>query len=257
MKLIDTHAHLQFAAYDEDRDEVVKRNSAELEKIINVGTSVDASKKGVELSRKVSNFYASVAVHPHHVDQWNKDTHDILKSLGKDKKVVAVGEIGLDNHVYTGYPPPDLKKQSEILEQQINLALALDKPILFHCRQAYAELYNQIKKYRGKITGLMHCYMGDWIQTKKFLDMGLYISFSGNITYRGNDYIRDVAKNLPENRVLTETDSPFLSPEPHRGQRNEPTYVKMVAGEIAKVRGCDIKEVARFTTQNAKILFNF
>ncbi|MEX0622113.1 MAG: TatD family hydrolase [Candidatus Woykebacteria bacterium] len=257
MNLIDTHAHLQFKAYDGDRDEVTKRNSKELEALINVGTSVDASEKSVKLSEQFDNFFASVAVHPHHVGQWSKETYQTLESLGKRGKVVAVGEIGLDKHVYKNYRKPNLKAQVEILEQQINLAGELGKPILFHCRDAYDEIYNQIKKYKGKTTGLMHCYMGSWEQTKNFLDLGLYISFSGNITYKGNDYIRDVAKKLPDNRILTETDSPFLSPKGRRGKRNEPIYVKMVAVTIADLKGWSLEKAAKITAQNARNLFNF
>lgn len=268
MNLIDTHAHLQFKSYDEDRDEVAKRNSEELDTIINVGTSVNASEKGVELSRKFENFYASVAIHPHHVDHWGSKTYDELKVLGQNKKVVAIGEVGLDKHIYKplgvlrsdelkGYPKPNLKKQSAMLDKQIQLAQELNKPILFHCREAYAELYEQIKNYNGKVRGLMHCYMGDWNQAKKFLGMGLYISFSGNITYKGNGYIREVAKKVPDNRILSETDSPFLSPEPRRGKRNEPIYVKMVVSTISNLKGWSQEMAAHITTENAEELFDF
>ncbi|OGY25521.1 MAG: hypothetical protein A2Z11_03790 [Candidatus Woykebacteria bacterium RBG_16_43_9] len=266
MKLIDTHAHLQFKAYDEDRDDIVKRNSKELEAAVNVGTSVESSEKAIELSSNQDNFFASVGVHPHHVDQWTDETYDQLKSLGQNPKVVAVGEIGLDKHVYKplrvlrsdelkGYPEPDIKQQAKILEEQLNLALEIQKPILFHCRNAYDELYDQVKKYKGQIRGLMHCYMGTWGQAKKFLDLGLYISFSGNITYKGNDYIRDVARKLPEDKILTETDSPFLSPEGRRGKRNEPTYVKMVVTTIATLKEWALQEAAHTTAKNAKDLF--
>src|SRR3990167_667922 len=127
MKLIDTHAHLQFKAYDSDRDEVVKRNSKALEGLINVGTSVEASEKGIALAEKIDNFYASVAVHPHHVDQWSDETYQTLKNLGQHEKVVAVGEVGLDNHLYPGYPKPDLKKQAKMLAEQIHLAQELGR----------------------------------------------------------------------------------------------------------------------------------
>ena len=257
MNLIDTHAHLQFKSYNEDRDEVTKRNSEELDAIINVGTSVDASEKGVKLSKKFGNFFSSVAVHPHHVDQWSNKTYDELKVLGQNKKVVAVGEVGLDKYIYKGYPKPNLKKQSDVLDKQIQLAQELNKPILFHCREAYDELYEQIKNYNGKVRGLMHCYMGDWSQAKKFLGMGFYISFSGNITYKGNDYIREVAKKVPEDRILSETDSPFLSPEPRRGKRNEPIYVKIVVSTISNLKGWSQETAAHITTKNAKELFNF
>lgn len=256
-RLIDTHAHLQFQAYDEDRDEIVKRNSQELEYVVNVGTNIDASAKAIELAKKFDNFYASIALHPHHVNQWKNQTFEILKKLGERPKVVAVGEIGLDNHHYVAYPKPNLKKQAAMLDSQIQLALALNKPILFHCREAYDELYEQIETYRGRVTGLMHCFMGDWRQAKNFLDMGLYISFSGNITYKGNDRIREVAKKVPDDHILSETDSPFLSPEPRRGKRNEPIYVKIVVSTIASVKGWSQAAAAHITTKNAEELFNF
>jgi TatD DNase family protein len=255
VKLVDTHAHLQFEAYDPDRDEVVKRNSEGLEATINVGTSVDASEKGVELAKKVGNFYASVAVHPHHVNQWDSKTYGTLESLAQNEKVVAIGEIGLDNHQYVGYPPPNLKKQTEIFHEQIKLSLELKKPILFHCRDAYDELYAEIKQYKGRVSGLVHCYMGSWEQAKKFLSLGLYISFTGNITYKGNDYIREVARRLPQNKILVETDSPFLSPQERRGKRNEPVYVKMVANQIALLKNWSLEKITITTTQNAKNLF--
>jgi len=263
MKLIDTHAHLQFKAYDTDRDEVVKRNSQELGAVVNVGTSVEASEKGIKLAEKVDNFYASVAVHPHHVDQWNDETYKTLKSLGQHEKVVAVGEVGLDNHFYKplrvlrsnelqGYPKPNLKKQAKILEAQINLARELGKPILFHCRDAYDELYEQIKIYKGTVRGLMHCYMGTWNQAERFLDLGLYISFSGNLTYSKNDYIREVAKKVPKDRILVETDAPYLPPEPFRGKRNEPSYVKIVVTQLEILRSDD--KIGQATVTNAKEL---
>jgi len=256
MKLIDTHAHLQFQAYDEDREEVVERNSKELEAIINVGANLDSSEKAIELSSKVKNFYASAGVHPHHVDQWTNETYSQLEKLVKNEKVVAVGEIGLDQHSYQGYPQPNLKAQSKILHEQIRLATENKKPILFHCRDAYNELYNELKDYKGRIHGLVHCYMGSLDQAKKFLDLGLYISFSGNITYKGNDYIRDSAKYVPADRILVETDSPYLPPEPHRGERNEPHYVKIVAETIASLQEIGFEKVAEETKSNTQKLLN-
>jgi len=254
MKLIDTHAHLQFKAYDEDRNFVTKRNSMELEALVNVGTSIDSSQKGVELSKQFPNFFSSIAIHPHHVDQWSSDTLPQLEKLIVEEKVVAIGEIGLDDHSYDGYPQPDLKSQSKIFHEQINLALKYKKPILFHCRDAYDQLFEEIVQYKDKLSGLMHCYMGNYEQAKKFLELGLYISFSGNITYKNNDYIREIARKIPKDRILTETDSPFLPPEPYRGQRNEPSYVKMVATTIGQVRGITLGETAQITRNNAKTL---
>jgi len=254
MNLVDTHAHLQFKAYDEDRNYVVKRSSEQLAALVNVGTSVESSKNGVELSKKVEGFFSSVGVHPHHAGLWNDETIPTFESLLKEEKVVAVGEIGLDNHSYQDYPQPDLKAQTEILHKQIDLAVKNKKPVLFHCRDAYDEIYEEIKQYNGKISGLMHCYMGTWGQAKNFLDLGLYISFSGNITYKRNDYIRRVAKKIPKEKILIETDAPFLPPEPYRGQRNEPIYVKIAAETLSFLKGWFLGETAAITSKNAAAL---
>jgi len=145
-----------------------------------------------------------------------------------------------------------LKKQAKILEAQINLAQEINKPILFHCRDAYDELYEQIKNYKGTVRGLMHCYMGTWNQAERFLDLGLYISFSGNLTYSKNDYIREVAKKVPKDRILVETDAPYLPPEPFRGKRNEPSYVKIVVTQLEILRGDD--KIGQAIVTNAKEL---
>lgn len=255
MKLIDTHAHLQFEAYDDDRDEVVKRNSKKLDVIINVGARIESSKAGVALAQKIPNFYAAVGVHPHHVDDREKDWINNLEILVKKPKVVAIGEIGLDNHEYQGYPKPDLKKQEQILKSQIELARKLNLPILFHCRDAYDELYESIKEYND-LRGLVHCFMGTIDQAKKFLDLGLYISFSGNLTYKGNDYIREAAKSVPLDKILVETDAPYLPPEPHRGTRNEPYRVRLTAEKLAEVKKISFDKISEITNKNSRDLLN-
>jgi len=254
-QLIDTHAHLQFKAYDADRDEVVKRNSEELAAVINVGTSIAASEKAIQLAKKVPNFYASVAVHPHYVNHWNEETFQRLETLAKTEKVVAIGEIGLDVHHYENYPKPNLTTQTKILHQQIELARKLELPVILHCRDAYGQLYKEIKQYKGEILGVVHCFMGNWEQAEKFLDLGLYISFTGNLTYKNNNVLREIAKKVPAERILTETDAPYLPPEPYRGERNEPIYVKMVASTLASLKGWSLKKAANITASNAKNLF--
>ena len=256
MKLIDTHAHLQFKAYDPDRDEVVKRNSEQLKAVINVGSSIATSEGGAKLAEKIDNFYAAVAIHPHHFDHWYKNSYSQLENLGKNKKVVAVGEIGLDKHSYQGSPKPDLAVQAKMLHQQIDLARKLKVPVILHCREAYDELYKEIQQYKGRLTGVVHCFMGTKNQAKKFLDLGLHISFTGNITYKKNNNLREIAKMIPNNKILTETDAPYLPPEPYRGKRNEPIYVKMVAVTLAGVKGWGLQETIGITAQNAKELFN-
>lgn len=250
MKLIDTHSHFQFQAYDQDRDKVINENLSELDAIMTVGASLDSSKKAVELVAGYNHLFAAVGIHPHHVDQWSKETLSQLTELAEKLKVVAIGEIGLDKHLYQGYPEPDLKKQAKILLPQIELARRRDLPILFHCRDAYEDLLDLIKPF-APLKGLVHCFMGDIGLAKNFLELGLYISFSGNITYKGNYHIREAAAFVPNDRILIETDSPFLAPIPHRGQRNEPKYVKIVAETISSLKALGVEDLGRATTENA------
>ncbi|HSX58406.1 MAG TPA: TatD family hydrolase [Candidatus Saccharimonadales bacterium] len=254
MKPIDTHAHLQFQKFDSDRSVVVKRNSQDLLAVINPGADLDSSEKGVALAQEVDNFYAAVGVHPHHADNWDKTYLPKLENLISQPKVVAVGEIGLDNYQYAGYPAPEIEKQKEILIPQIQLSLKHQKPILFHCREAYDDLYEAIKAYRP-LRGLVHCFMGDYSVAQKFVDLGLLISFAGNLTYKTNAHMREAAAALTQDKILLETDSPYLTPEPHRGQRNEPVNVIFVAKTIATVRKTSLEKIIEVTTSNARELF--
>lgn len=255
MKLIDTHAHLQFEKFSPDRAEVIQRTSEQLLAVINPGADLDSSEKAVELCASVTNFYSAVGVHPHHVDHWTDSYLPQLRKLVAADKVVAVGEIGLDNHQYHGFPEPSTNRQTEIFLPQIELAQEFQKPILFHCREAYNELYEVISRYKP-LSGLMHCFMGDKATAKKFVDLGLLISFAGNLTYKGNHHMREAAAFLDQEQIVLETDSPYLTPESLRGQRNEPLNVLLVAETVAQVRGVSLENVAEFTTANARKLFN-
>ena len=256
MNLIDTHAHLQFKAYDPDRDKIIKLNLKELKAINNVGADLDSSKSAVELAVKFDRLFASVGIHPHHAEKYYGTSEYVTKlsELVKQPKVVAVGEIGLDLPQKQGSPSPDLKKQGDVFHRQVAIALQNNKPVILHCRDAYDERFSKIKKYKGMLTGVVHCFMGNWEQAKKFLDLGLYISFTGNITYKGNDYIREIAAKVPEDRIMVETDAPYLSPQERRGERNEPLYVKMVARTIAACKNWTLEDTSRITTKNAKNL---
>lgn len=254
MKLFDTHAHLQFEKFDTDRDEVVKRNSEQLTAVVNPGAKLDSSEKGVALAQRIDNFYAGVGVHPHHSREWSEDWLAKLETLIQQPKVVAAGEIGLDLYPYRDYPTPDIKLQTKVLVSQIELAVRYNKPILFHCRLAYDELYEVIKEYRP-LNGLIHCFMGDKNIARKFVDLGLMISFAGNLTYKSNGLMRQAAAYIPEEFLVTETDSPYLAPEPLRGQRNEPVNVAYVVEAIATVKKIETEQVANFSVINARKLF--
>lgn len=255
MKLIDTHAHLQFERFDQDRQAVVEKISQELEAVINPGASLVSSEKAVLLCKTVENFYPAVGIHPHHENEATSDWLLKLENMVEKDKVVAVGEIGLDNHVYNGYPEPDLKRQTEVLLPQIDLAKKHNKPILFHCRKAYDELYEVIKGQKVE-KALIHCFMGDKKTAKKFLDLGLLVSFAGNLTYKNSAEMREAAAYIPLESILVETDSPYLSPEPLRGGRNEPTNVHYVVKTIAEVKKTSTEAISSNTVANAKRFFS-
>lgn len=255
MQFIDTHAHLQFEKFDVDRKEVIERNSRELLAIINPSSSLDSSKKAVSMVQTFDKLFAAVGIHPHHVEQWSKESLKELEKLLDNPKVVGIGEIGLDNHNYKDYPKPNIKEQIKILLPQIELAVQYRKPILFHCRDAYDELYEIIKPYQP-LTGLVHCFMGDVRLAEKFVNLGLLISFAGNLTYKGNTQMQEAVRFLNTNQILLETDSPYLAPEPLRGQRNEPLNVRLTAEMISNLKNISLEEVAKFTTNNAKELFS-
>jgi TatD DNase family protein len=216
-----------------------------------VGASLESSEASVALVQKYPRLFASVGVHPHHVKQWSAATLKTLEELLQHPKVVAIGEIGLDRHLYQGHPEPDIFAQTRILLPQLKLAADNNKPLLFHCRDAYEELLQVLKAFDKPFRGLMHCFMGTRQVAKKFLDLGLYISFSGNLTYKGNDYIREAAAYVPLDRLLVETDAPYLSPEPHRGERNEPKYVKIIAETLSSLKKVSLEKIVQATTENS------
>lgn len=251
---IDSHVHLDDSRFDLDRDNLIrtlKDNKVEL--VINIGADEDSSERSVELADRYENIYAVVGVHPHSAkDLEGRDLSSIIKMLENDK-VVAIGEIGLD--YYYDNSPRDFQKKW--FKEQINLALRLNKPVVIHSRDADKDTFDIIKSgvEEGGLTGVMHCYSGSVELAKEYLKLGFYISLGGPVTFKNARVPKEVAKEVALDRLLIETDCPYLSPEPYRGKRNEPMFVSYVAEEIAKIKGISIEEVAQVTTQNAKKLF--
>lgn len=251
---IDSHVHLDDSRFDLDRDNLIrtlKDNKVEL--VINIGADEDSSERSVELADRYENIYAVVGVHPHSAkDLEGRDLSSIIKMLENDK-VVAIGEIGLD--YYYDNSPRDIQKKW--FKEQINLALRLNKPVVIHSRDADKDTFDIIKSgvEEGGLTGVMHCYSGSVELAKEYLKLGFYISLGGPVTFKNARVPKEVAKEVALDRLLIETDCPYLSPEPYRGKRNEPMFVSYVAEEIAKIKGISIEEVAEVTTQNAKKLF--
>lgn len=254
MKLFDTHAHLNFPDYDSDYKDVWERAKKEgLVGLINVGIDLATSKRGVELSHELGLF-AAVGIHPNNATQFagSEDWKRLVEEMVKDAKVVAIGETGFD--FYRQFTEKDA--QQLLLDYFLDLAERTDKAVLFHCRDAYAELLTLLKK-RKRIRGVIHAFGGDWETAKKFLDLGLYLSFTAQVTYSKNqEFYSQLISTLPLDRILLETDCPFLSPEGLRGQRNEPRHVDIVAETIAKFVGKSPEEVAEKTTENAVSLFD-
>lgn len=254
MELIDTHAHLDFSRFNKDRNEVINRASdTGVKYIVNVGADLASSHRGVELSQLFSNIYATVGIHPHDADQVNDRALKVLKDLAKADRVVAIGEIGLDYY----YDNSPREKQRTGFRKQLKLARELRLPVVIHGREADEDLLTILKEERvEEIGGILHCFSSGLEVAREALDMGLYLGFGGVITFKKADQTRNVVKEVPLERILIETDAPYLTPHPHRGKRNEPAYVKFVAEKIAQIKGVSIERVAEITTANAKKVYN-
>ncbi len=254
MELVDTHAHLDFPRFDKDRKEVIKRAiDGGVKIIVNIGSSMTSSRNSVELSRRYNEIYSVVGIHPHNADSFNLNVSKKLKSLSENKKVVAIGEIGLDFH----YDNSPREKQKQAFRAQLRLAKSLDLPVVIHTRDADEETLEILKEENAdKIGGIMHCFASDKKMAREILDLGFYIAFGGLITFKNLNNLREVVKEVPINKILVETDAPYLTPDPYRGKRNEPLYVKYVAEKISEIKGLSKEEIAKKTTQNAKKVYN-
>ena len=251
--LIDSHAHLDIRSFDKDRAAVIKRAvDGGLTHMITIGIDLDSSQKAIELTEKYPFIYASVGYHPHNAEDCNPQALSRLAQMATKHKVVAWGEIGLD--FYRNYAPKD--DQFTAFEQQLGLARDLKLPVIIHDREAHDEVFSRLKNMgRGKRMGVVHCYSGDRVLADALIDLGYYISVPGTVTYKKADQVKEVAAGIPMDRMLIETDAPFLTPEPKRGKRNEPLFVTYTAREIARLRNIPFEEVARQTAENAKTLF--
>jgi len=240
--LIDTHAHLNFSAFKNDFDKVIKRSLAEDIWMINVGSEYETSKKAVEIAEKYNGIFAAIGLHPIHVEDEEFDKEK-YKWLANSDKVVAIGEIGLD--YYKDYAVFK-EKQKKVFLEQLELAEELNLPVIFHCRKAHDDLLEILKNHQ--FSGVVHCFTGTWRQAKKYLDMGFYLGING-IMYKFD--LKEVIGKIPLSRLLLETDCPFLG----REKRNEPLFIKYIAQDIAKIKNIDFQKVVQTTFQNAKKLF--
>jgi len=320
--LIDSHAHVNFNAYKDDGDEVIRRSLAKGIGMINVGSQIDTSRRALEMANKYDDgVWVAIGIHPIHLSKTEVDEEEIyfktreekfeekiyqelidsdkknppsLKATAWQGKIVAVGEIGFD---YYHVPPvhesiktlkqPSFAKASEGKEnkeeesqkvdwkeyqqeqfiEQLKFASKNNLPMVLHCRgsaedpyDAYDDLFQILKEQIDKgliLRGVVHCYGGNLEQAKKFVGMGFYIGFTGIITFgRNADDLREVARQIPLNKILVETDAPYLAPDPHRGERNEPAYVEFVARKLAEIKNISVEEVSKVTVENTRELFN-
>jgi len=251
--LFDTHAHLDDKRFDDDRDELIRGLPARgVSRVIAPGIDIESSKRCVDLAQEYDIIYAGVGIHPHEASKVEENYLDLLGTMAQNKKVVVIGEIGLD--YYYDFSPRDIQKKRFI--EQIELAAELKLPIIIHNRDSHEDMLNILRDYKDLINGgVMHCFSGSWEMAKIVLDLGLYISLGGPVTFKNAKRPVDIAQNVPLDRLLIETDSPYLTPVPYRGKRNDPGHVALVAEKIAQIRGISAEEVGRITTENAVNLF--
>ncbi len=254
MKFFDSHAHINLPHYDNDRDQVIEKIFSEgIERIVIPGVDKETIESALKLSEKYpNNISCGVGYHPQDGVKWEENSYEMLREYAKSKSVVAIGEIGLD--YYWDTTPKE--KQHEIFKLQIDLAKKLKLPLIIHTRDSLEDTIQILEENNAQeVGGVFHCFSGDTVFAERCIKLGFYISFAGNITFKNSQTLREVAQNIDMEHILIETDSPYLTPIPDRGKRNDPSYVKYVAKQISQLKNLPIEEVAEKTFANAKKLF--
>ncbi|PYK93280.1 MAG: TatD family deoxyribonuclease [Verrucomicrobia bacterium] len=293
--LVETHAHLDYPDFANDFDEVLRRASeAGVTRIITIGTSVESSRRAVDLAEKYPNIFAVIGVHPTYAAEADEDVITPLGKLAKSPRVVAIGETGLDYHRLPSIELADKReahvfphqevfhavakalqystedqieagihdgayksKQASLFEQQLDLAVELGLNVVIHQRDAWEDTLEMMRPYSGKLRGVFHCFGGSLEQANEVVDLGHLVSFTGIVTFKNGATVREVAARIPLDKFMVETDCPYLAPVPFRGKRCEPAHTRIVAETIAAARGISLKEVAEMTTQTAQEFFRF
>ena len=283
--LIETHAHLDYPDFAPDFDEVLRRaTEAGVTRIITIGTSVESSRRAVELAEEYPNVFAVIGVHPTYAHEAEADIVTPLRELAKNPRVVAIGEIGLDYHYLPSIEVRKRKdvqvlnalqseteeqleasieegaykaKQTELFEQLLDLAIELKMNVVIHQRDAWDDTLSILRDYGRQVSGVFHCFGGTLGQANEVLGLGHLVSFTGIVTFKNGKQVREVAAKVPMDSFMVETDCPYLAPVPYRGKRCEPAYTRLVAEEIAKARGIPLEEIAGATTATAQEFFRF
>ena len=252
MELFDSHCHLDDEKFDQDREEALSRmHDYGVTRCVCVGSDLPTSRRSLDFANAHENVFAACGVHPHEAKDAPGDYLDRLAKMLKEKKAVALGEIGLD--YFYDLSPRDVQKR--VLQEQMDLALSLDKPVIFHIRDAHGDMLDIFHERERLPRGIIHCFSGSAETAKEYVKMGFYVSFAGPITFKKAASVVSASQTVPLERLLIETDSPYLPPVPLRGQRNEPAYVRYVLEKQAEVHGVSAEELAQITTQNAMRLY--
>jgi TatD DNase family protein len=283
--LIETHAHLDYPDFANDLDDVIRRaTEAGVTRIITIGTSVESSRRAVDLAEKYRIVFAVIGIHPTYVAEAGDDVIASLRELAKNPRVVAFGETGLDYHHLPSVEARKQKsvqvfnalqseteeqleatiedgayksKQAALFEEQLDLAVEFGLNVVIHQRDAWDDTFELMRPYAGKMRGVFHCFGGTLDQANEVFELGHLVSFTGIVTFKNGKQVRDVAAHVPLDKFMVETDCPYLAPVPFRGKRCEPAYTRLVAEEIARARGLSLEEIARATTATAERFFRF
>lgn len=253
--ITDTHAHLHDKVFDDDREAVIARAKENgIGRIVNVGFNRETIEGCLALMEQYDFIYGAVGWHPHDAADMTEDDLAWIESLTRKEKIVAVGEMGLDYH--WDHSPHEVQK--DVFRRQIHLAKSVGMPIIIHNREADEDVVEILREeHAAEVGGIMHCFSGDWETAQACLDMNFYISLGGPVTFKNAKLPKEIAVKVPSDRLLVETDCPYLSPEPYRGKRNETGHVRYVAEKIAQLRETDLDTLANMTTENANQLFSF
>ena len=251
MTFIDSHTHIILDPYDSDREKVIEEAfTSNVTHIVLSCDNLDEIQKNLTLTKKYKNIFTSVGIHPHEAKLWNKSSKETIIQYLSEEKVIAIGETGLD--FYYNLSPKEI--QLNVFKEQIKIGKETNFPLIIHCRDAFKETLEILKEEKADY-GVFHCYTGDLQTAQEAVKLGFYISWSGILTFKNAQDLKEIEKEIPLEKTLIETDAPFLTPVPYRGKRNEPKYVRFVAEELGRIKNVDVEEVGKITSQNAKNLF--
>ncbi len=261
MNLIDTHAHLDYPDFDEDRAQILSRAAEKgVTEIISIGTRIDSSMRAVELAENFPNVWATVGIHPGEVDEAPEDAVERLRSLARSSRVVAMGEIGLDYHHLPEGEEAIAKnkaRQAELFRAQLTLATELGLNAVIHQRDSWEDTLAILREFTGRVRGVFHCFGGTLEQAREVIALGHLVSFTGIVTFKNARQVQATAQDVAFDQFMVETDCPYLAPVPDRGKRCEPAHTRNVAELIAKLRGVNVEEISSRTTETARGFFRF